>query len=92
MLPPVGDQCETHMFVKLVFSHSSVAKAPWSLLGFALALCEPVNSQAVLNSHTGLWGQRLAGFLHVQTLADQVEAAHGGHQEHEEAWRRDRKS
>lgn len=69
----------------------SDVSAPWSLLRFLLAICELVNSLAVLNSHTGLCGQRVAGLLHVQTLAEQVEAAHDGDQEHEEAWRRNRK-
>lgn len=66
---------------------SSDVSAPWSLLGFVLALCELVNSLAVLHSQTGLFGQRFGGFLHVQTLAEQVKAAQDGHQEHEEAWR-----
>lgn len=68
-----------------------VSRPSFLILRFLLALCELVNSLAVLNSHTGLCGQRLAGLLHVQTLAEQVEAAHDGDQEHEEAWRRNRK-
>lgn len=68
---------------------SSDLTAPWSRHWFQLVLCKLVNSVADFNPHTGLRGWRLTGFPPAQTLAEEVEAAQNGGQEHEGAWRWD---